>query len=226
MSQREPASVVDVPLPKTIPGLHEALFAEFARHVRAGASVLDLGAGTGAWAARLQSAGFTVTAVERDSASIRVEQLSCIGADLNQDFAPLVCGTFDAVTAVEVIEHLDNPRHFLRECRKLLAADGRLFITTPNIECVPSRLRFLLDGSLRMFGADPRNNDLTHISPIHTLMFERMLRDTGLRLVSHTFNADRPTITSRWARLIGSLAEPLLRGKKGGDCHVFVVAKA
>jgi 2-polyprenyl-3-methyl-5-hydroxy-6-metoxy-1,4-benzoquinol methylase len=210
----------------TIPLLHEMLLGRFVEYVLPGAEVLDLGAGSGAWAARLQRAGYRVTCVERDIAGFRLADTACIGADLDQDFAHLLGGSFQAVTAIEVIEHLENPRHFLRQCRRLLADSGRLFVTTPNIECVPARLRFLLDGSLRMFGRGSAHNDPTHISPIHTLMFERMLRDTGLRLIAHVFNDDTPTVTKRLPRLLSALVEPLLGGTKGGDCHIFVIAKA
>jgi 2-polyprenyl-3-methyl-5-hydroxy-6-metoxy-1,4-benzoquinol methylase len=195
------------------------------RHLPAPARVVDLGAGSGAWAARLVSQGYTLTAVERDAHSYRFPDAPLIVADLNEPFSASLQGPFEGLTAIEVIEHLENPRAFLRECHKLLVPRGVMVLTTPNIENVPARLQFLATGNLRMFGRDPRFNDPTHITPIHTFMLERMLRDTGFHLVEHTFNQARPTVTRPLNRFITRLVAPLLRGLKGGDCHIFVLRR-
>jgi SAM-dependent methyltransferase len=210
---------------RTVPGLHDEVLNVFGRHLPPPARVVDLGAGSGAWAARLVSHGYTLTAVERDAAFYRFPGAPLIVADLNEPFSASLQGPFDGLTAIEVIEHLENPRAFLRECHKLLAPQGVMVLTTPNIENVPARLQFLATGSLRMFGRDPRFNDPTHITPIHTLMLERMLRDTGFQLVEHTFNQARPTVTRPLNRFITRLVAPLLRGLKGGDCHIFVLRR-
>lgn len=39
---------------------------------------------------------------------------------------------FDAIIAGEIIEHLENPHAFLRDCRSLLDTNGRLILSTPN----------------------------------------------------------------------------------------------
>ncbi|HET6283897.1 MAG TPA: methyltransferase domain-containing protein [Polyangia bacterium] len=216
----EPGALVE----KTIPGLHEAVVEILrARLGRKPARIADLGAGSGAWAARLLSEGHLVYAVERDRAFFELRTLQPIVADLDQPFAHLVPNGLDAVTAIEVIEHLENPRHFLRECRKLLAPDGLLLLTTPNVECVPGRLRFLASGQLRHFDRDPSFNDPTHITPIQSYLFERMASDCGFRIEHHGFNRPTPTIGKGLVRLVSALLSPLLRGITGGDNHVFVL---
>ncbi|MFL5348779.1 MAG: class I SAM-dependent methyltransferase [Hyalangium sp.] len=210
---------------RTVPGMHEAVTAVFQRHLPAPARVVDLGAGSGAWASRLVSLGYSVTAVERDTSFYRFSGAPLSVADLNEPFSAHVPGPFEGITAIEVIEHLENPRAFLRECHKLLAPHGVMVLTTPNIENVPARLQFLATGNLRMFGRNPRFNDPTHITPIHTFMLERMLRDTGFQLVEHTFNQPHPTGSRPLYQLITRLVGPLLRGLKGGDCHIFVLKK-
>jgi 2-polyprenyl-3-methyl-5-hydroxy-6-metoxy-1,4-benzoquinol methylase len=197
----------------------------FRRHLPAPARVVDLGAGSGSWAERLVSHGYSLTAVERDAAFYRFQGAPLVVADLNEPFSARLQGPFEALTAIEVIEHLENPRAFLRECHKLLGPNGMLVLTTPNIENVPARLQFLVTGNLRMFGRDSRFNDPTHITPIHTFMLERMLKDTGFRIVEHTFNQPAPTVTRPLNRFITRLVAPLLRGLKGGDCHIFVLRK-
>ncbi len=211
---------------RTMRGLHDAVFPLLTRYASPPARLVDLGAGTGAWAKRLVAAGSEVSAVERDVEGFGFPGVRLMKADLNDDFAHVVDGPFRVATAIEVIEHLENPRHFLRECRKLLSSDGILLVTTPNIECVPGRLRFLVNGRFRMFDRDPALNDPTHISPIQTFMFERMIAATGFSLVHHGFNNDRAQATRPSYRLLSSLVTPLLGGVKGGDIHVFVLRPA
>jgi 2-polyprenyl-3-methyl-5-hydroxy-6-metoxy-1,4-benzoquinol methylase len=220
----QPSPPAQSPAEITIGGMHDALIGSFSSRVPPPARVLDLGAGTGAWASRLVEAGYDVVAVERVADRFVCRKAKLVAADLNGDFAPAVGGPFDAVTSIEVIEHLENPRHFLRQAKQLLKPDGLMFVTTPNIECVPARIRFLMNGELRMFGQDPAVNDPTHITPIHTYMFQRMLSDVGFELVDHSFNRPQPTVARGGFRLISRLVGPLLRGVTGGDCHIFVLS--
>lgn len=47
---------------------------------------------------------------------------------------------FDTVIAGELLEHLDNPMQFLRECYALLNENGRLVLSTPNPNSFIERL--------------------------------------------------------------------------------------
>ena len=54
--------------------------------------------------------------------------------------------SFDFVTALDVAEHLDDPKTFLREC--LRVSKKKVLIVLPNISYYESRFRFLLKGHL------------------------------------------------------------------------------
>lgn len=211
---------------KTIAGLHDAAFRELRRHVVAPSKILDLGAGTGAWAARLMEQGHWVTCLDRDAHAFALNTVPFVQADLNEEFSVAVSGEFAAVTAIEVIEHLENPTYFLRQCRKLLGENGILFITTPNVECVAGRLRFLWSGNFRMFGRDERLNDPTHITPIQSYMFEKMSKAAGLCIVSHTTTKSAPEISGSLSRALCSVVGPFIRGIKGGDNHLYTLTRA
>ncbi len=76
-----------------------------------------------------------------------------------------------------------------------------------------------------MFGRDQARNNQTHITPIHTLMFERMLSDSGFELLEHSFNAPSPVGSKRLIKVIGRIIDWVVSGVKGGDSHIFVIRR-
>ena len=52
--------------------------------------------------------------------------------NLNSEKLPCKENTFDTVIAADVIEHLENPSNFLRECNKVLKKGGKFIISTPH----------------------------------------------------------------------------------------------
>src|SRR5688572_4658646 len=111
---------------RTIGGLHEHVMREVVPRWRpAPGTAVDLGAGSGALAARLAAAGWEVLAVERDTARFAAD-VPLVAWDLD-DHAPhpeIAGRTFDLVLSTEVIEHVESPIGFLRLVRSLLRPDG------------------------------------------------------------------------------------------------------
>jgi len=46
--------------------------------------------------------------------------------------APFERGSFDCVTALAVLEHVDDPRRFAEACARILAPGGRVVLTVPH----------------------------------------------------------------------------------------------
>src|SRR5215216_2263753 len=92
--------------------VHQAALREFVRYFKSPTNVLDLGAGTGAWAARLVSLGHSVTCIDQNTGDFALESAHFENADLNDNFSSIIKDRYAAITAIEVIEHLENPRHF------------------------------------------------------------------------------------------------------------------
>jgi len=51
----------------------------------------------------------------------------------NAEKIPFQSEMFDSVFAGELIEHLENPRHFVKEVSRVLKKSGSFILTTPNI---------------------------------------------------------------------------------------------
>jgi 2-polyprenyl-3-methyl-5-hydroxy-6-metoxy-1,4-benzoquinol methylase len=93
---------------------------------------LDVGCGTGQLWSHVRD-GFRgyvgIDAVRFDSFPAGLE---FIEADLEGGALPLPDHYADTVAAVEVIEHLENPRAFVRELTRLVKPGGWVIVTTPN----------------------------------------------------------------------------------------------
>jgi len=70
--------------------------------------------------------------------------------DLEQPL-PFSDAYFDAVVCCEGIEHVYSPGHLMSEFARVLKPGEILVITTPNIQNLLSRLKFLFCGYLYQF---------------------------------------------------------------------------
>jgi len=98
--------------------------------------VLDVGCGNGSFAAHLDSCGFEVLGCDPSEDGVRVARLAhpklnFLRWGVYDDPGALGEGKFDAVVAIEVIEHLLYPRYLPRISAKVLAESGTLVLTTP-----------------------------------------------------------------------------------------------
>src|SRR5260370_40748729 len=127
-------------------GLHEFVGERvLARYARPGVRAADLGSGPGAMADRLRSLGCDVVAVDRASQGFEA-QVPHLSLDFDQaDFASRVgAASFGIVTAIEVIEHVESPIGFLRNIGRLISPGGIAVLTTPNVDSLPTRSKFIL----------------------------------------------------------------------------------
>lgn len=101
---------------------------------------------------------------------------------------PLVCGvaeklpfkdkTFDMICAIELIEHLEKPKVFLKEAKRILKNNGTLLLTCPNIASFRSRLMFLL------FGSFPDYRNPEHIQHFTGYTLRKLLEENGFKVIN------------------------------------------
>jgi len=208
-------------------GLHDFVGTLLAKHPRRSGKALDLGTGHGAMAERLQGMGYEVLAADQSTQGFEAN-IPVVEINFDQpDFAGrLGLHSFDVVTAVEVIEHVESPIGFLRNIRRLLSPPGFAVITTPNVDSLAARLKHLLYGRIR--GMDELGEP-THISPIFIELFQRQfLRLANLKLEEHLVFPPRGFQLSRlWVAWLMGMTVRLLPGNSiAGDHHVFVLSSS
>jgi len=221
-------SVMPLLTEKTIAGLHDFVIKEALQPFSpSGGRAIDLGAGSGALALRLRSLGWDVQAADINASQYQAD-VPFVRVDLNEpDFAArLGERAFSLVTSVEVIEHVESPIGFLRNVARLLRPNGIALITTPNVDNIPARLKFLLRGCIRML------DQLSYPTKISQIFWDLLTRlylpQGGLRLVTHLLYPPRghKVTRKRYTWIFRPLALLLAGDSLSGDNHVMALRLA
>ena len=105
-----------------------------------GAAVLDVGCGGGLLSEAMAQAGAAVTAIDLAPNLLKVARLHGLESGVKVDYretsvealAQDMPASFDAVTCMEMLEHVPDPSAIVRACATLLKPGGRLFLSTLN----------------------------------------------------------------------------------------------
>lgn len=101
-----------------------------------GRTALDVGCGAGLLAEPLARLGAKVTAIDAAPELVEVARNHAAGTGLAIDYRAMgvedLTGTFDLVTAMEVVEHVADPKAFVASLAARLAPGGLLILSTPN----------------------------------------------------------------------------------------------
>lgn len=114
--------------------------------------ILDLSAGVGCVASRIKDR-YPGEIIGNEISPTCLKILEDLGVrtasfDLDEEGAPFPFpdGHFDALISLSTIEHIIHLDHFLAESRRILADDGRLYLSTPNYASFVHWPRFLFRG--------------------------------------------------------------------------------
>lgn len=180
----------------TMPGIHDAVEAVVDKLDRG--TLLDVGAGQGAFSVWARDRGFDVTATDIAADEFLAGQIPCVSANL-ADRWPFDDNQFDVVVSIEVIEHVENHYHFLSECCRVVKPNGRIVISTPNCHSLESRFNYLLtsfdDCAPRPIDHQRPNLYMAHIHPLPFPTMEFGLRKCGFEIENVSFNRRRKSAT-------------------------------
>jgi 2-polyprenyl-6-hydroxyphenyl methylase / 3-demethylubiquinone-9 3-methyltransferase len=110
-----------------------------ARRPFAGLRLLDIGCGGGLIAEPLARLGFAVTGIDADETALDIARAHAETKGLTIDYRAAAAEAlvakgqhFDAVLALEVVEHAADPRHFMALAGGLVKPGGALIASTLN----------------------------------------------------------------------------------------------
>ena len=108
--------------------------------------IIDIGCGGGILAESLAHAGAIVTGIDMSSAAIDIAQKHWAASPFTQNttaginyqvttaeaMATTHPGVFDALTCMELLEHVPDPASVIKSCAQLVKPGGHLFFSTIN----------------------------------------------------------------------------------------------
>ena len=180
----------------TAPALHYDRLVEAAGHlgeshqwmigkVPPGSRVLDVGC-AGGYVARVlrDQKECVVDGIEMDPESAEHARASCrsvqVGSLDDSSFLDSLQGSYDRVLCGDILEHLRDPAEVLRTVLSLLAPNGRLLVSIPNVAHWRLRLS-LLRGAFDY--DDSGLMDRTHLRFYTYPGVARLVQEAGYRIV-------------------------------------------
>ena len=156
--------------------------------------LLDIGCGDGNFTILMgQACGakevYGVEISEKGVEMARERGVKAYKVDVDSEDFPFQDNFFDTITALELIEHLYDPDHFLNEVYRVLKPEGIFILSTPSLASIYNRIALLLSYqpySVRVslnrpvghlgFSASGAAPD--HISFFYSALVERATRDS------------------------------------------------
>lgn len=119
------------------PRLRWLRFRKIAAQIPAGCRLLDIGCGRSAWFLQQMSSRIEQgVGVDFKVKPMQIGNLQTIPLRLTENL-PFADASFDRVTMLAVLEHLEHEQPILQEVRRVLKPDGKLVLTVPSVWAKP-----------------------------------------------------------------------------------------
>jgi 2-polyprenyl-3-methyl-5-hydroxy-6-metoxy-1,4-benzoquinol methylase len=147
--------------------------------------LLDVGCGTGNLRPFVQSLCGRYAGVDVLRYDDFPNDCEFVALDLDSGRMPLPDATADVVSAVETIEHLENPRAFVRELVRVAKPGGLVIVTTPNQLTLLSMVTLIYK---RQYSAFQSTDYPAHITALLEIDLARIARECGLDQVQFEYS--------------------------------------
>ncbi len=145
---------------------------------RGGSGVLaDVGCGRGALWTQLKSLCAECIGFDALRYDGLPDDIEFRAVDLDRAPLPIGPASVDVAVAVETIEHLENPRAFVRELTRITRPGGLAVITTPNQRSLLSLLTLITTGE---FSAFRENSYPAHRTALLEIDLRRIAGECGM----------------------------------------------
>ena len=161
----------------------------------AGGVLADIGCGTGDLARLVRGRFASIIGVDAVRYDGLPADVTFLRSDLDAERLPLNDGSVDVAAAVEVIEHLENPRAFVRELARITRPGGWIAVTTPNQLSALSLLTLLLKGR---FSAFQERDYPAHRTALLEIDLWRIARECGLEEIAVAYSRRGRVPLSPW----------------------------
>lgn len=174
---------------RTLHALNPVRTAWIDQHARLqGKQVLDVGCGAGLLTESMTRAGARVTGIDLAEPSLEVARQHALEGGLAieyvassaEDFSSVHTGKFNAVSCMELLEHVPEPAHTVSACAQLLAPGGWCFFSTLNRN--PKSFALAIVGAEYLLNLVPRGTH-EYARFIRPSELVRHTREAGLDLV-------------------------------------------
>ncbi len=96
-------------------------------------NLLDIGSGTGYFAAEMKNSGWLVTGLEPDADARKIAaDVNKINLSSSDKLFQLPANSFDVISLWHVLEHVHDLKNYIRQFKILLKEKGKLFVAVPN----------------------------------------------------------------------------------------------
>lgn len=112
--------------------------------IRKSNSIIDIGTGDGLLVKLLHKAGFN-NVFAHEIQNVDLSKINSIVRQIYQDFdySTIPSNTFEAVTLLDVIEHVINPGYLIKSCARILKTNGIIYFHTPVVTKIDRIMHFL-----------------------------------------------------------------------------------
>jgi len=163
--------------------------------------ILDIPAGAGAFTNRMLQKSVEVHSADIENI-LMVENNNYVQADMNKKL-PFDDNFFDSVVCIDGIEHLENPFFFIREASRVTKKSGTILISTPNINALRSRWRWLWTSHHNKCKSPLNEHEPSYLHHINMMSYQR------LRYILHTIGLRIEKVSTNRSKFISKLYAPL-----------------